>query len=106
MGAPMGGVPQQSSGPSMMGMMGSSKAGSMAGSVIGHGISNAMFGSGGSSHQAPPPQEYQQAPGGQPQPCAYELESFFQCLQQNNQDQAMCQAYLDQLQYCRQSNGQ
>ena len=31
-------------GPGMMGMMGSSMVGSMAGSVIGHGIAKTMFG--------------------------------------------------------------
>jgi len=103
----------------MMGMMGSSMAGSMAGSVIGHGISNMMFGGGSSQQEAPPAQEaypqqayqpqaaYGAAPqGGAQGPCAVELESFFGCLQQNNNDQQYCQAYLDQLQYCRQTQPQ
>jgi len=84
----------------MMGMMGSSMVGSVAGSVIGHGVSQAMFGGGGGGQQQQAAPEAAQ--GGQPQPCAVELDHFFACLKDNNNDQNFCQAYLEQLQYCRQ----
>ena len=85
----------------------------MAGSVIGHGISRAMFGGGGEQQQPQQydqqydqQQQYAQPAAGGAQPCQVELENFFTCLQQNNNDQQYCQAYLEQLSHCRQTVGQ
>jgi len=82
-------------------MMGSSMAGSVVGSVVGHGISNMMFG--GSSNPSPQQvqQQYEQQ-GGQG-PCAYEMDSFLRCVQENNNDSSACPSFLEQLQYCKQT---
>ena len=109
----------------MMGMMGSSMVGSMAGSVIGHGIAKTMF---GGSSDAPAEQQDQgnaqdqgydqggyaqasyapEAGGGEQDPCGLFISQFRECLQQVEGDSGMaaCKWNLDQLRDCRQQNGQ
>eukprot|EP00658_Telonema_sp_P-2_P077348 TRINITY_DN696_c0_g1_i1.p1 TRINITY_DN696_c0_g1~~TRINITY_DN696_c0_g1_i1.p1 ORF type:complete len:145 (-),score=28.34 TRINITY_DN696_c0_g1_i1:173-607(-) len=101
---------QPSQGGSMMGGMAANVASVAAGSVIGHGISNMMFGS--SSHQAAPAEPvqesaYAQAPaaqGGQ-DACKFEFENFMQCLKNNNNDASQCSYFMDTLQSCRTNAG-
>merc|ERR1712216_910894 len=94
--------------PSMMGQMAGNVASVAAGSVIGHGISNMMFGS--SSHQAAPQeqapaQSAYAAPSQGADACKFEFENFMQCLQQNNNDANQCQYFQDTLTQCRYNAG-
>ena len=86
-------VPQQSAVPNMISMAGSSMVGSIAGSVIGHGISKSLFDN-NHSRQTQPNQE------ARPQSCMHELDSFLRCLQLNHQDQTVCHNYLEQIRQC------
>merc|ERR1712146_124746 len=94
-------------GPSMMTQMAGNVASVAAGSVIGHGISRAMFGSG--SEQAAPIQEAPaQSEYTQPQAadaCKFEFENFMQCLKSNNNDASQCQYFMDSLNQCRYNAG-
>ena len=100
-------------GPSMMGMMGSSIAGSMAGSVVGHGISNMMFGDNGQVTVAPPPA------GGAPvvtappldgsehvDPCQSLLFAFQDCVKASDDSMSVCQFDLTKLRECRMSHNE
>nr|CAB3230419.1 coiled-coil-helix-coiled-coil-helix domain-containing protein 2, mitochondrial-like [Phallusia mammillata] len=101
----------QSQGPGLMGQMAATAGGVAVGSVIGHGVSSALFGGGGGSgnnqspdvtYQEPPPQQqYQgQQQQQQPQVCSWELQQFLNCAQSNN-DISMCEGFNDALKQCK-----
>ena len=97
-------------GPGLMGQMAATAGGVAIGSVVGHGVSNALFGGHGSSdrgqdvtYQDPPPtQGYAQQPqyNQQQQVCAYELEQFMACTQ-NQSDISLCQGFNEALKECK-----
>eukprot|EP00656_Telonema_subtile_P018672 TRINITY_DN2010_c0_g1_i1.p1 TRINITY_DN2010_c0_g1~~TRINITY_DN2010_c0_g1_i1.p1 ORF type:complete len:160 (-),score=43.06 TRINITY_DN2010_c0_g1_i1:90-569(-) len=101
---------QPQAGGGMMAGMAANVASVAAGSVIGHGISNMMFGS-GSQQQAPaeaaPPAEsaYAQPAATGADACKFEFENFMQCLKGNNNDATQCQYFMDSLNTCRTNAG-
>jgi len=106
----------QSQGPGLFGQMASTAAGVAVGSSIGHAIGG-FFG-GGSSAAA---QEQPQAPavaqdnfaqagayntnastGAEAgEPCAVDLKSFTDCMNQNRGDMTICGWYFEQLKACK-----
>lgn len=88
---------QPSQGPGMMGIMGSSMAGSLAGQAVG----SYMFG-GGSSQQAAPPA--QAAPQGQMMPqapmCSLESQQFLQCMSSTGDNMDQCRQFYDMYKLC------
>ena len=119
-----------SQGPGLMGQMAATAGGVAIGSVVGHGLTSAIFGGGGSSsngdaaQQAPTPlapQSYGTPPpmqtydAGYPHPppqggqsnniCGYELDQFLQCAQ-NSADITFCQGLSEALKQCKMSYGQ
>jgi len=106
------GAPRQ--GPGLMGQMAATAGGVAVGSVVGHGVSHALFG-GGSQEAAPssaqqPHDYYNQQPSYQqnqsqpPQVCGWELQQFLNCAQQQ-QDLSACQAFNEALTQCKRNNG-
>lgn len=100
-------------GPGLMGQMAATAGGVAIGSVVGHGVSSALFGGGGSSSEAaqappPPPQQYQQPPQQQqqqaPQVCGWELQQFLNCAQ-NQSDISLCDGFNEALKQCKRTNG-
>ncbi|KAK4686401.1 hypothetical protein P7C73_g3727, partial [Tremellales sp. Uapishka_1] len=91
----------------MLAQAASTMGGAMAGSVIGHGISNMLFG--GSNHAAqasevPPPAEYanQQMQGQQMgASCDIQAKDFTKCLEATNGDMTSCGYYLEALKACQ-----
>merc|ERR1711973_702723 len=105
------GAPATSQGPGLMGQMAATAGGVAIGSVVGHGLTSAIFGGGSSGQAAPaaaPAAAPQAAPAGgayaqqeaQPQPCEGEMGQFVQCAL-NSSDVADCVGYLDMLKKCR-----
>lgn len=109
---------QTSQGPGLFGQMASTAAGVAVGSSIGHAIGG-FFG-GGSSSAQPAQDQYQQPVDNYSQPgqmynanasaqqdasgpCATDIKSFTNCMNQNNGDMNICQWYLDQLKACQQA---
>lgn len=103
-------------GPGLMGQMAATAGGVAIGSVVGHGISSALFGGGGSSersqdvtYQEQAPAQYNDNPpqysqNQQQSPCAYELEQFMACAQ-NQTDVSLCQGFNEALKECKQRMG-
>jgi len=88
---------QQSSGPGMMGIMGSSMAGSLAGQAVG----SYMFGGGGSSQQAPPAQAAPVAQGMPAAPaCAFETRQFLECMSATGENMEQCRQFYDMFKLC------
>lgn len=90
---------QPSQGPSMMGIMGSSMAGSLAGQAVG----NMMFGGGGGS--APAPQAAPAAPapyGGVPAApaCTFETRQFLECMSATGENMDQCRQFYDMFKLC------
>jgi len=87
----------------MMGIMGSSMVGSVAGQAVG----NMMFGGGGGSSQQAPAQAA--APAGQQMPaapaCAFETRQFLECMSQTGENMDQCRQYYDMFKLCS-SQGQ
>jgi len=84
----------------MMGIMGSSMAGSLAGQAVG----NMMFGGGGGSSQAAPPAQAA-APAGQPMQaaapaCAYETRQFLECMSATGENMEQCRQFYDTFKLC------
>ena len=82
--------------------MGSSMMGSMAGSVIGHGIANSMFGGGGG--HAPAAVEGGVPPAGLPPSapvCQFETSQFLQCMSQTADNMDYCKGVFDQFKLCQ-----
>merc|ERR1739848_245610 len=102
--------------PGLMGQMAATAGGVAIGSVVGHGMSQAIFGGGGSSqggapqgapaaapaaggHEAAPNQGAYGQQQAQQQPCEGEMGQFVQCAL-NSTDVADCTGYLDMLKQC------
>ena len=98
-------------GPGLMGQMAATAGGVAIGSVVGHGVSSALFGGGSSSEPAPQPQSPPPQPQYQPQPqqqapqvCGWELQQFLTCAQ-NQQDISLCEGFNEALKQCKRNNG-
>ncbi|KAK8204729.1 hypothetical protein IWZ01DRAFT_74667 [Phyllosticta capitalensis] len=101
--------PQQaagSQGPGIFGQMASTAAGVAVGSSIGHAIGG-FFGGGSSAPAEAAPQqsaaassEYQA-----PKVCENDINSFKQCMDQNEGSLTICGWYLEQLKACQQAAG-
>jgi coiled-coil-helix-coiled-coil-helix domain-containing protein 2 len=87
--APAAATTAPSSGPGLLAQAGATMAGAAAGSVIGHGISNMMFGGNNNNHAEQQQQQgqgqysQQQAYDRQSHPCFQNDVQFRQCLEQN-----------------------
>ena len=94
--------------------MAATAGGVAVGSVVGHGMSNMLFGGGGSSSsepaaaQAAPAQpapqqqqyyDYQQPPQ-QQEACAWEVKQFVQCAQSQG-DLTLCEGFNQALKDCK-----
>lgn len=99
----------------MMGGMGggSSMMGTMAavagGSIIGHGISRALFGGHNSGQPAPTAQEIQQESQELRQnygqgPCGVQIQSFGKCLEHNEVEPQQCKWAWDMFTQCKEQN--
>ena len=78
----------------------------MAGSVIGHGVSNAMFGGPGQA-AAPPAEGGAPAAGLQaPAACMFETQQFLQCMTQTADNMEYCKGVFDQFKMCQVSAAQ
>ncbi|GMK54083.1 hypothetical protein CspeluHIS016_0106690 [Cutaneotrichosporon spelunceum] len=93
----------QSSGPGLLAQTASTMGGAMAGSVIGHGISNMIFG-GRSAEAAPPsPSELPAQQQGAPvnASCDVQAKDFTKCIEATNGDMTGCSYYLEALKACQ-----
>ncbi|GHJ89098.1 hypothetical protein NliqN6_5500 [Naganishia liquefaciens] len=106
--APAAGMQQQRQ-PGLFAQAASTAAGVAGGSVIGHGISNMLFGSSRPAEAAPPPAEsapvnQQQAwannAAAQAPQCSIEAKDFTKCLDATNDFQS-CSYYLEALKACQ-----
>jgi len=90
--------------PGFFGNMMSTAAGVGMGSVVGHGISNALFGSSSESgpvdSQAPASGDYNQQ-SGSPASCDAQSKDFLACLNATGNDMNSCSFYLEQLKACQ-----
>ncbi|CAD6576920.1 MAG: hypothetical protein TREMPRED_001801 [Tremellales sp. Tagirdzhanova-0007] len=83
----------------MLAQAASTMGGAMAGSVVGHGISNMLFG--GRSAEAPPPAEYAAQAQAQTGDCGIPAKDFTKCLEATNGDMGSCGYYLEALKACQ-----
>ncbi|TYJ54321.1 hypothetical protein B9479_004986 [Cryptococcus floricola] len=93
---------QQQRQPGMLAQAASTMGGAMAGSVVGHGISNMLFGGGGGQQAAPV--EQAQAPVNQQQAgmsCDIQAKDFTKCLEATGGDMQSCGYYLEALKACQ-----
>ncbi|EJT53074.1 hypothetical protein A1Q2_03408 [Trichosporon asahii var. asahii CBS 8904] len=95
-------VPQKQ--PGLMAQAASTMGGAVAGSVVGHGISNMLFGSSRPAEAAPPPpaeyaQQQQQPMNGAS--CDIQAKDFTRCLEATNGDMTSCNYYLEALKACQ-----
>jgi len=105
-------APPQSQGPGLMGQMAATAGGVAVGSVIGHGVSHALFGGGGQqsspapdvTYQEPPPQQMTSQRTQQAEPCSWELQQFLSCAQ-NQSDITLCDGFNDALKQCKRNYG-
>lgn len=78
----------QQRGPGLLGMMGSTMAGAVAGSVIGHGISHMMF---DRSQPVTDPQQMQQVKQAYAEgPCQNNLSVYTKCMEANANNAQAC----------------
>ncbi|TXT13616.1 hypothetical protein VHUM_00983 [Vanrija humicola] len=101
--APPAAYPTQQKQPGLLAQAASTMGGAVAGSVVGHGISNMLFGGSRPAEQAPPPAEYaqqqqQQAAGAS---CDIQAKDFTKCLEATNGDMNSCSYYLEALKACQ-----
>ena len=93
--------------------MAATAGGVAVGSVVGHGMSNMLFGGGGSSSSEPaaaqaapaqpaPQQQYYdyQQPPQQQEACAWEVKQFVQCAQSQG-DLTLCEGFNQALKDCK-----
>ena len=87
-----------------MGQMAATAGGVAVGSVVGHGISHALFGSSNSEtvSQNSQPNHEQPMQQQQPQVCGWELQQFLNCAQ--NHDISLCEGFNDALKQCKKNN--
>ncbi|ORX33865.1 hypothetical protein BD324DRAFT_638907 [Kockovaella imperatae] len=86
--------------PGLLAQAASTMGGAVAGSVVGHGISNMLFG-GRSQEQMPPPAEYAQQSIQQTGGCDIPSKDFTKCLDATNGDMTACGYYLEALKACQ-----
>jgi len=107
--APIAAAPQQ---PSLMGQMAATAGGVAIGSAIGHTVGHAMtgmFSGGGSGNDAPAVQGQAPAAGGRQEaatsggPCAWEIQQFLQCSQQQD-DLTLCSGFNEAIRQCKETN--
>lgn len=107
MAAPAAAAPQ---GPGLMAQMAATAGGVAIGSAVGHTIGHAMTGmfSGGGDkevqqqqpQQAAPVEQYGQQPQQNQNPCAYQLDQFLSCAQ-NQHDLTLCDGFNEALRQCK-----
>ncbi|WRT67454.1 uncharacterized protein IL334_004426 [Kwoniella shivajii] len=94
---------QQGKPPGLMAQAASTMGGAVAGSVVGHGISNMLFGSSRPAEQAAPAPA-QDAMANQQQfgaTCDIQAKDFTKCLEATNGDMQSCSYYLEALKACQ-----
>ncbi|OAP54624.1 hypothetical protein AYL99_11072 [Fonsecaea erecta] len=113
---------QASQGPGLFGQMASTAAGVAVGSSIGHAIGGFFSGGGSSSapveQQQQPTDAYARTGDAMPNalysqsnsaaaeasgPCAADIKSFTDCMNQNQGNMTICGWYLEQLKACQQA---
>ncbi|OQV10708.1 hypothetical protein CLAIMM_14671 [Cladophialophora immunda] len=113
---------QASQGPGLFGQMASTAAGVAVGSSIGHAIGGFFSGGGGSSsapaeQQQQPTDAYARTSDAMPNalysqsnsaaeatgPCAADIKSFTDCMNQNQGNLTICGWYMEQLKACQQA---
>ncbi|WWC89716.1 uncharacterized protein L201_004641 [Kwoniella dendrophila CBS 6074] len=111
--APAQAYPQQHAGvqqgkpPGLLAQAASTMGGAVAGSVVGHGISNMLFGSSRPAEQAaaPAPVDQSQMVNGQQfgagASCDIQAKDFTKCLEATNGDMQSCSYYLEALKACQ-----
>nr|ODN78127.1 hypothetical protein L203_06207 [Cryptococcus depauperatus CBS 7841]ODN94888.1 hypothetical protein L204_04228 [Cryptococcus depauperatus CBS 7855] len=95
--APQTNHAQQQRQPGLFAQAASTMGGAVAGSVVGHGISNMLFGGSGHQQQAAPAQDpiqQQQLSGAS---CDIQAKDFTKCLEATNGDMQSCGYYLEAL---------
>ncbi|WVW82716.1 hypothetical protein I302_104727 [Kwoniella bestiolae CBS 10118] len=100
---------QQGKPPGLLAQAASTMGGAVAGSVVGHGISNMLFGSSRPAEQAagqvPVDQQQQQMVNGQQfgqgASCDIQAKDFTKCLEATNGDMQSCSYYLEALKACQ-----
>lgn len=88
--------------PGLLAQTASTMGGAMAGSVIGHGISNMLFGGSSNAAAAPPPPS--ELPANNQQmgaSCDIQAKDFTKCLEATNGDMSSCSYYLEALKACQ-----
>ncbi|RXK35467.1 hypothetical protein M231_07279 [Tremella mesenterica] len=83
--------------PGLLAQAASTMGGAVAGSVVGHGISNMLFG--GRNHEVapPPPAEYAEQVRQSTGNCDIAAKDFTKCLEATNGDMGSCGYYLEAL---------
>ncbi|OCF55994.1 hypothetical protein L486_06751 [Kwoniella mangroviensis CBS 10435] len=109
--APAQAYPQQHAGvqqgkpPGLLAQAASTMGGAVAGSVVGHGISNMLFGSSRPAEQAAPVDQQRQMVNGQQfgqgASCDIQAKDFTKCLEATNGDMQSCSYYLEALKACQ-----
>lgn len=100
---PQPGVQAQGRQPGLLAQAASTMGGAVAGSVVGHGISNMLFG--GRTQQAaevpPPPAEYANQAREVTGNCDIPAKDFTKCLEATGGDMQSCGYYLEALKACQ-----
>ncbi|KAL7424275.1 hypothetical protein Q5752_001864 [Cryptotrichosporon argae] len=89
--------------PGLLAQAASTMGGAVAGSVVGHGISNMLFGGRSADAAAVPPpeqaaQQYSQQPTNS---CEIQAKDFTKCLDATSGDMGACGYYLEALKACQ-----
>ncbi|WVQ99036.1 hypothetical protein IAU59_006168 [Kwoniella sp. CBS 9459] len=103
-GAGAGAGVQQGRQPGLLAQAASTMGGAVAGSVVGHGISNMLFGGSRPAEQAPAQQAQAMDPVNQQQAgvsCDIQAKDFTKCLEATNGDMQSCSYYLEALKACQ-----
>ncbi|OCF40626.1 hypothetical protein I317_05558 [Kwoniella heveanensis CBS 569] len=96
---------QQGRQPGLLAQAASTMGGAVAGSVVGHGISNMLFGGSRPAEQAAPAQQAQAMDPVNQQhmgaSCDIQAKDFTKCLEATNGDMQSCSYYLEALKACQ-----